>query len=276
MKPIDLIGYSCGAGAKIKECSKGPEYLYKFGISDKLKNATWHHIPKDSKESVLESCKLLYLQVTKSLKSKKFPVTLGGDHSMAIATWSAVTDYYKATESFGLIWIDAHMDAHTQETSHSGAVHGMPLSYLLGYGNDEISKICDITKINPKHLCLIAIRSYEPEEKAFLDLLGVKIFYMQDINKRGIDSVIDEAVNIVTNKTKGFGLSIDLDGIDPSIAPGTGSTEADGLTKDQVKIILQKTLHKSELKCLEIAEYNPDLDENDITAKLILEILNHL
>ena len=143
MERIDLIGYTCGWGAKRIECRDGPVALKIMDIPAQLrkvgKSAYWSHFSHSDKEDSLlnkrdplpiiaEYCDNVYQQVTKAVKHDDFPVVLGGDHSMAIGTWSAIANSLKEGQNLGLIWIDAHMDSHTRDTSHSGAYHGMPIS----------------------------------------------------------------------------------------------------------------------------------------------------
>jgi arginase len=166
-----------------------------------------------------------------------FPVVIGGDHCNAIGTWNAVA--CSLNEPLGLIWIDAHMDAHTKETSPSGAWHGMPLACLMGYGVKELAQLKRERPIlNPKHLCLIGVRSFEEGEAALLKRLNVKIYYIDEVKRRGLHEVLKEAIDHVNQGTKGYGVSLDVDVIDPSEAPGTGSLEP----KDFIECVLTTSL----------------------------------
>jgi len=290
MQKISLIPYSCGAGAGNKTCADAPEYLQKTGFTDLLRKkgveASW--LPDLISKEILDRlpsnvakvaayCAQLRNQVQDVLVSGGFPITIGGDHSMAIGTWTGVADCLHTRRKLGLIWIDAHMDAHTAKTSHSGNRHGMPVSYLLGYGDDELIKI---TKgepvIVPYQLCLIGVRSFEREEEELLHSIGAKFFTMEEVRKRGLSDVMLEAVKIVSAHTAGFGISIDVDAFDPEIAPGTGTLESGGLLKEQFIEAIEFAIkgYTSQLLALEIAEYNPHLDKNNITANLIAEIIS--
>ncbi len=286
MQRISLIPYSCGSGAKNQSCRDAPGYLRRLGLAEALKSdeleARWLDDIEvkgknlDDISNVVQHCFNLKNQVQDVLKSGGFPITIGGDHSMAIGTWAGVADSLHTRRKLGLIWIDAHMDSHTSETSHSSNVHGMPISYLLGYGNDVLT---DITLgkpvIVPYQLCLIGVRSFEAEEAALLDKLGAKVFMMDEVRARGLNNVMLEAVKIASAHTAGFGISIDVDGFDPADAPGTGTTEAGGILKNEFIEAVQSSLsgYKESLLALEIAEYNHHLDKDNITAYLIKDIV---
>lgn len=289
MNKVDLIGYACGWGAKVRQCKDGPlalrimdlsEHLNKEGVSSHWENIIRSDIElavgqlRDPLPVIVDYCNSIYNQTRNALKSGLFPVLLGGDHSMAIGTWSAVFEHIHKKGPLGLIWIDAHMDSHTAETSHSGMYHGMPLSYLLGFGNDKLAAIgSKKSKLKPEHVCLVGVRSYEEEEVNFLQDLGVKIFFMKDIRQQGLDSVMQQAVSIATHETAGFGLTIDLDVFDPSAAPGVGSPEFGGLLRDETLDSVHGLALHPKIKAIEIAEFNPHRDEENKTANLIKDML---
>lgn len=293
MKRIALIPYACGSGAKNETCAEAPSALRKLQLEviiNKDRNVYWiEESPVlralldvedvSHTEVVTQNCLTLKKNVQEVLQSGGFPITIGGDHSMAMGTWTGVADTLYSRRKLGLIWVDAHMDAHTQETSPSGNLHGMPLSYLLGYGDDSIADITGRKAvIVPEQLCLIGIRSFEAGEEVLLRSRGVKIFTMTDIRARGLDDVMLEAVKIASSHTAGFGISIDIDAFDPSIAPGTGTLEANGILKEEFISAIKSALpgYKDMLLALEIAEYNPHLDKNNITAELIKEIVREI
>ncbi len=283
MKKLDLIAYNCGVGAKNTGCGDGARELKKLGLGKKHK-ANWLPFSKIKKTGknkiniIKENCEHICKQVQESLNNKHFPVVFGGDHTMAIGTWSGVTKALKAEEKFGLIWLDAHMDSHTTETTYSGAYHGMPLACLMGYGEDVLCSIGGHkgTKIKPENICLIGVRSYEPEEKELLTKLGVRVFYIEEVQTRSIENIIKEAVRIASKNTIGYGISIDIDVFDPEVAPGTGSKEKNGIHLEYIKKFLTKTTMDKKLLALEIAEYNPHLDKNHKTFDLISSIISTL
>ncbi len=286
MQKIFLIPYACGAGAGDDNCADGAEALRKWGLEKTLASrdipAQWvdglKHLQNTSTntELVAKHCVNLRDNVKDVLQSGGFPITIGGDHSMGIGTWTGVADTLHSRRKLGLIWVDAHMDAHTAKTSPSGNHHGMPISYLLGLGDDALADITGRAPvIVPHQLCLVGVRSFEKGEKALLDSLGARVFMMDEVRSRGLSDVMLEAVKIASAHTAGFGISVDIDAFDPEIAPGTGTTEKDGLLLPEFLDFARNTLsgYRESLLALEIAEYNPHKDEKNITAKLIADII---
>lgn len=281
---ITFVGVPLGIGAQKFETELGPEVVQSSPYIQELLDkglADWQM----TLGSVTQKKNLDYTQrlewitkVVTDLANKAsqvvdkehFPIVIGGDHSMAIGTWSGVIDAYEAPQAFGLIWFDAHMDAHTPQTTPSKAIHGMPVAVLLGQGESSLVNIQNEgQKIDPKHLVLIGQRSFETEEVQLLSKLGVKIFTTQEILDQGFEKVAKQALEIVTKGTKGFGVSLDLDGFDPEFAPGTGSHAPNGLNPEVVLPELSKWLNDPRCKAFEIAEFNPSLDENEKTLRLI-------
>ncbi len=291
-KSVVFIGVASGWGAQVRETEKGPEALRKSGI---LSTLTCHWAWKETifplksaQEISLPSgvttlpyiedvCKRTALSVAEALRQDHFPVVIGGDHVVAAGTWAGVTAQLKAQEKFGLLWIDAHMDAHTMETTPSQAYHGMPLANLLGYGEPSLVNILEKGPVlNPQHVCLIGVRSYEAGEAALLKRLGVRIYYMSDVQARGFDVVFQEALQYVKQGTQGFGVTLDLDAFDPQDAPGVGTPESDGLTPQDVLPALVRLRQEPDFKALEIVEYNPDRDRGEKTLRLTRDLLTHI
>lgn len=284
---LSFISYNCGKGAQLQSCALGPKILQEWGLSSLLqkKNILCQWVPNvalplcsdDALYDVTAACEALYKQIFTVLDQGNFPVTLGGDHSMAVGTWSGIVDYYNAKQRLGLIWIDAHLDAHTPHTSPSGAIHGMPAANLLGYGQKQLVDLGSVgRKIAPEHLVYIGVRSYEPEEYKLLTQLGVAIFTMQDVIEQGFDVIMQKALHHVTQHTDGFGVTIDLDAFDPEGVPGVGSPECNGLRRADVFAGLRSVGHHKALRGVEIAEYNPLQGHDDITKKVIHDLIEAL
>ena len=195
------------------------------------------------------------------------PLVLGGDHSCAIGTWKGIAQAVPGP--LGLIWIDAHMDAHTPETTESGRLHGMPLACVLGYGEASLTSIAGGACVAPQHLCLVGIRSFEKGEAELLRRLGVRVYAMREVNERGLDVVLHEARALVATGTAGYGISIDLDAIDPVEAPGVGSPVRGGLKAAELVQALAQLAGDAALRGLEIVEYNPHLDRGAQTIALV-------
>lgn len=291
MKKIAFIGSALGYGAQIFSTALAPKYIKeRYNIVNKLKDflieSYWYDIIEiknpnqdyvsgkgKNYNAVLQHNKRLNLIIKTFLNSTDsgFPIIIGGDHSCAIGSWSGIIDALNADKQYGLIWIDAHMDAHTFETSHSKSYHGMPLSFLLGQNADNF-QLSPKVQIRPDNLVIIGVRSFEEEEERLLNSLQVRIFYIDEVRTRGLDKIFKEAISIVNKNTKYFGVSLDLDAIDPQYAPGVGSPEPNGLSWLELKDSLPIIFSNSKLSALEITEFNPEMDINDKTAEIILQI----
>src|SRR5207237_4044290 len=152
-------------------------------------------------------------------------------------TWTGVA---RATKGpLGIVWVDAHMDAHTPKTSHTGRLHGMPLAWLLGQDDDPLYGLATGV-LEPEHVALIGVRSYEPEERERLERLGVRVIYMAEVEKRGIDAVLEEALAVATRGTVAFGVSVDLDVVTPDEAPGVGTPVPDGVSGAELARALER------------------------------------
>jgi len=284
---INIIGVASCYGAQDMRCAGAPNILKKLRLKEALENQGYNicwnkniypeNLPVDQASNtalVLDICKQLARQVHNSVSLKERFVVVGGDHSCAIGTWSGVYSGLNDQNEFGLIWIDAHMDSHTPETSPSGAIHGMPLASLLGYGSEDFYNIeKNGQKLKPQNLCLIGIRSFEQGEADLLNKLGVKVFYMKDVRELGLKKVLNLAKEHVCKQSSAFGISIDLDAIDPQQAPGVGSPEQDGLNGQELSDCLAKMNLSEHFLGIEIAELNSDKDYDDKTAKLAISII---
>lgn len=209
-----------------------------------------------------------------SLYNKQFPIVIGGDHSCAIGTWSGVAKYMSEIgKSFGLIWLDAHLDAHTPETTPSGNIHGMPLAILLGYGYKEFTELLiKQHKCEPSNVVLIGVRSYEPEEHELLKNLGVKIYYNLDVIERGFNNVFKEAWWYLTQRVDKIGLTIDMDGFDPEFTPGTGTCVPFGINFNDFMYNYAQ-INSNKLIALEIVEANPSMDRDNKTINCVMKII---
>lgn len=289
---LTLLGAAIGAGAPDEGCADGPQALLDQGLPLRLAEAGipahWDKTfvaPRraagtDPLTAVAELDAELAAETERLTRARQHFVALGGDHSAAIGLWSGVARAAHPGR-FGLIWIDAHMDAHTFATTPSRMIHGMPVACLLGYGEARLTSLAGAAPaVAPENLCLIGTRSWEEGEAALLTQLGVRIIKMPEVDSRGFDSVFQEALDIVSTDTVRFGISIDIDAFDPSEITGTGLHVPNGLYQDDVVHALrrargQRTLDGppgsdgAALAGLEIAEYNPHHDRGGATARLI-------
>ena len=275
-----VIGAASGVGAQDQGCAAGPLAFHRSHAWQVMSGRAHVHwgetlfAPQEASpiQRIASVCRRLADVVATTLDAGDFPLVLGGDHSVAIGTWSGVARHLDTPP--GLLWIDAHLDSHTPETTYSGAVHGMPLACLLGRGDKRLLNIGLIgAQLNPRHTVVLGPRSYEPEELAFLERLGVRIIGAEVLAERGFAACLDEAMAIVAAAPAGFGVTLDLDAIDPALAPGVGSPEPGGLVDYDVRTALQWIGGMPGLRALEIVEYNPDRDRHGVTAALISDLI---
>ena len=280
-RALRLIGAASGVGAQDPGCHAGPTALHRAHAFDDLNrrpDLTWgemlfprQRLPGRVAE-VADLCGRLAREVAGALDRGETPVVLGGDHSCAIGTWSGVKS--RSAAPIGLLWLDALLDSHTPESSHSGALHGMPLACLLGQGDRRLVTVGGpAPKLLPQHVALIGARSYEPEEAEFLGRLGVRVYGSEEMGQRGLPAVFAEALARVRGAPGGYGLSLDLDVLDPREAPGVGSPEPEGLSQTALMPCLAGLAGDPRLLGLEVMEFNPDRDAGGRTAALLARVI---
>jgi arginase len=275
-RTLVVIGAASGAGAPDPGCAEGPDALRRYRVfhDTPLQHVAWDAIlrlPREAQDSPLHAVaalgERLAAEVETVLRAGHFPLVVGGDHSCAIGTWGGVHRVLADRGPLGLIWIDAHMDSHTFATTPSGQIHGMPLAALLGHGDAALTAIDGAeAKLRPEHVCLVGVRSYEAGEAALLQRLGVRVFDMDEIRRRGLAAVFEEALAIVRRGTAGFGVSVDLDALDPAEEPGVGTPVAGGLRRAELAEALSHLRGDPAFVAMEIVEYNPRRDRGHATA----------
>ncbi len=292
----EIIGYDSGWGCGNYLCEDGPYALRADQIMHRLRalgvTAKWRgplglkflgrHDQLKTKEMTLpivsETLTRLFNCIKESIDKKHIPIVIGGDHTSAAGTWSGVASALRAEGNFGLIWLDAHLDAHTYETSKYGKWggwwHGQPVSALLGHGLPQLTGLGGMKqKLSPEHISMIGIHSFEPQEDAFVKKHNIRVYGLDEVRQRGFKTVYAEALRRATAGTSGFGLSIDLDCFDPADAPGVGTAENEGLDPAEVLPIIKAAARHPLFKALEIAEFNPHNDKNGKTRALIEDII---
>ncbi len=284
-KVLHLIGAEVGEGASDGGCKWGAAALRDQGIAQALanigRNVTWgDNVTAQALQanSRLEAIEVFSQQlanaVEKALRQGHQPLVLGGDHSCAVGTWSAVAEALRPTGSLGLIWIDAHLDAHTPDTSDSQAPHGMPLASLLGHGSAGMTHLYGWGgKLQAANVVVIGARSYEAPEKALLESLGVRVMFMEEVLERGFAACFEEARAIVKANTAGWGMTFDLDGLDPLDAPGTGTPVEQGIRLADALPALAGCSHDPDFVAMEVTEYNPLRDFGGRTAQAALQLV---
>ena len=289
---INLIGVPMDLGAGRRGVDMGPSAIRIAGISEKLKllghtvNDLGDIVTKNPEQQKIKnqklkylseisrSCKILSGKVEKSLATNNFPLVLGGDHSIAMGTISGVSKFCESKKkTFGVLWVDAHGDLNTAETSPSGNIHGMPLAASLGIGADElITSIGNFKKVNPKNIVMIAIRELDEGEKKLLKQCKIKVFTIEDIDKIGIGQVMKQTLKKL-KKVNHLHVSFDMDSIDPAIAPGVGTPVKGGIDYREAHLIMETLFENKRMQSLEIVETNPILDEKNKSAELAVELV---
>jgi arginase len=212
--------------------------------------------------------------VLKALESDHVPLVLGGDHSVAAGTVAGVAEFYRRKEQkIGLIWIDAHSDINTPDSSPSGNVHGMPLAAIMGLGPSELGNIFNFSpKVHPENCVLVGVRDIDAIEKENIRKAGIEVFTMRDIDERGMRVVIEEALRIAGRDTIGYHVSLDMDWIDPEDAPGVGTPVRGGATYREAHLAMEIISDHGRMLSFEIVEVNPVIDEHNRTAQLAVEL----
>jgi arginase len=213
--------------------------------------------------------------VVKTLEEGMTPLVLGGDHSLAAGSVSGVAHFYRRREQkVGVIWIDAHPDINTPETSPSGNVHGMPLAALLGLGPEPLGNIFGYSpKIAAENTVLIGVRDIDAAERENIRRAGVaEVYTMRDIDERGMRTVMEEALRAAGRGTAGYHVSLDMDWIDPEDAPGVGTPVRGGATYREAHLAMEIIADHGRLLSFEIVEVNPVIDEHNRTADLAVEL----
>jgi len=291
-RKIAVIGVASGYGAGDRGCQDGPEVLRTIEILKDLDRTgndfRWDETIRLTQQpepepmtAVRDISQRLAFTVAEHLAAGDFPLVIGGDHSCAIGTWSGVRAHLNTTVGadarLGLIWIDAHMDSHTPRTSPSQNIHGMPLACLMGYGEPQLTEIASASpKLRPRDVCLIGVRSFEWGEADLLLTLGVRVYFMDEVRRRGMSAVFDEARSHVSQVTVGYGISIDLDVLDPLEEPGVGTPAPNGLLREEVTEALASIHNDQLLLAFEIVEYNPYHDLHFTTAQAVHDLCRSL
>lgn len=290
---IRIIGMPTDLGASRRGVDMGASALRIAQLGEKLSHLGYDvedvgNIPVAIRESVkltdtrirylpeiFESSKQLKDVVYHSLKESRFPLILGGDHSLSLGSVAGVSRFYhERGERIGIIWIDAHGDINTPDTTISGNIHGMPLAHILGLGNNQLLSLFSTNPVvDPARVVLIGIRDLDPGEKATIQKLGVRTFTMRDIDELGMRTVLQEAIRTASTGTAGFHLSFDVDGIDPTIAPGVGTPVRGGLSYREGHLAMEMLHDSQKILSMDLAEVNPVLDIANQTADLAVEFV---
>lgn len=292
-KRIALTSVSIDLGAGRRGVDMGPSALRIAGITDAILGlglevrevGTVHASAPETMErgdtnakylpEITKVCQATRDSVRMGLEEGCFPIVLGGDHSLSIGSVAAVAEYHRERgESIGVLWVDAHADMNTPETSPSGNIHGMSLAVLMGHGPDALTAIGGTgVSVRPENVCVLGARDLDPAERETIKSFGVRVFTMSELDERGIAACMREALERLNDGTAGFVTSLDLDSVDPMAAPGVGTPVPGGLTYREAHLVCETAARSGRLLSLEVVEVNPVLDDKNQTARLAVGLV---
>jgi arginase len=292
MKPVHIIGVPLDLGGSRRGVDMGPSAFRIAGLGEQIGALRRPVVDKgnlpspvaetedaiDGRKKYIQQiariCSALYDTCLESLEADALPLVLGGDHSLAAGSIAASAEWVRRTTSkpLGVIWVDAHGDMNTPQTTSSGNVHGMPLAALLGQEPRELSSIGRSPSLLPAHTVLVGIRNLDEEEKEQIRASAVHVFTMKDIDREGIATVAERAIALASAGTGGIHVSFDLDVCDPAIAPGVGTPVKGGLDYRESHVIMELVADSQRLVALDLVEVNPTLDIRNTTAEFATEL----
>jgi arginase len=292
---LEIIGVPLDLGADRRGVDMGPSAIRYAGLSEKLhvlgskvldrgnietpiaEAISVEHPRAKYLSNVKEVCLKLSKEVTASVRRNKLPLVLGGDHSIAIGTLAGIHNGLtnsSGEDNFGVIWLDAHGDFNTPEISPSGNIHGMSLAFAAGQGTKWFPAPWPKRSVDPKRITIVGARQLDPKEQKNLRRMGVKVLSMADIDRSGMKAVMSEAIETSSDGGRNkIHVSLDMDLVDPSEAPGVGTPVRGGATYREAHLAMEM-IHESRLmRSLEVVEVNPILDQENATAELAVELI---
>ncbi|MCG7336629.1 arginase [Sporosarcina sp. ACRSM] len=290
---ISMIGVPLDLGQNRRGVDMGPSAIRYAGVVGRLEtighrvldegdiriDAAENRDHDDSKlknlNEVIKANKALAHKVSEVVKEGRFPLVLGGDHSIAIGTLAGLADHYS---NLGVIWYDAHADLNTAETSPSGNIHGMPLAVSIGMGDERLVHLHSATvKLKPENIVIIGARSVDPGERQLIREKGIKVFTMHEIDRYGMTAVMEEAIAYLQLRAvDGVHLSLDLDGLDPLYTPGVGTPVPGGISYRESHLAMEMLEDSGLITSAEFVEVNPILDEKNKTADVAVGLMGSL
>jgi arginase len=290
---IRIIGVPMDLGASRRGVDMGPSALRVAGLQSRLKQLGRQvedegnvMVPQAEEQpygekkaryldEIAQTCKGLAERVRKTLEEDMFPLVLGGDHSIAVGTVAGAAAHFNRTgKRIGVIWLDAHGDMNTPDSSPSGNVHGMPLASIMGYGPPELVDLAGVKPmVEPRNVALVGIRDLDSKERRFAKESGVHVFTMRDIDERGMREVMAEAIRFAGDDTAGMAVSLDMDFVDPTDAPGVGTPVRGGVTYREAHLALEMIADSRTMVSFELVEINPVIDLHNTTALLGVELV---
>ncbi|WP_320940023.1 arginase [Lysinibacillus capsici] len=293
-KEVTIIGVPMDLGQTRRGVDMGPSAIRYAGVTERLESLGYSiydegdltidfvHEDKEAEgktnlknlKTVTESNEKLGQKVDHEISLNRFPLVLGGDHSIAIGTLAGVSKHY---ENLGVIWYDAHGDLNTGETSPSGNIHGMSLAVSLGLGHPALTNIGGYApKVKPENVVIIGARDLDPGEKKLIKEIGIKVYTMHEIDRLGMTKVMSETIDYLKERTDGVHLSLDLDGLDPNDAPGVGTPVAGGISYRESHLAMEMLSEANIITSAEFVETNPVLDQYNKTAIAAVALISSL
>jgi arginase len=290
---IAIIGVPLDLGAGRRGVDMGPSALRLAGLGGRVaelgymvqdlgnvfveQQESTSSGPQDAKYlfQISSVCTSLADMVDGAVRGGQFPLVLGGDHSLAVGTVAGIANAYRQRkQKIGIIWVDAHADMNTPQTSPSGNVHGMPLACCIGEGPAELTNLLGFSpKVDPRNIALVGIRDVDVTERSRVRASGIRPFTMRDIDERGLREVMGEAIAVASEGTAGIHLSLDMDVVDPDEAPGVGTPVRGGVTYREAHLAMEIVCDSGRLTSMEVVEVNPVLDTANRTAHLAVELV---
>jgi arginase len=292
-KKATIIGVLMDLGADRRGVDMGPSAVRVAGLNERLAEIGYEvsdagNIPVRNAEmmqiadrklkylpEITAACQTLADQVEAALESASTPIILGGDHSIAIGSVAGLSAFhYKRGQRVGVIWFDAHGDMNTPDTSPSGNIHGMPFAAILGKGAKELTEISGFApKVYPEDCVLIGARSVDADEAVALKASGIRVVTMRELDERGMSAVMDEAIELASQRTAGFHVTMDMDFVDPDFAPGVGTPVPGGPTYRESHLAMEKVADSGKMLSFELTEVNPVFDLSNKTAELGVQLI---
>ena len=292
-KKATIIGVLMDLGADRRGVDMGPSAVRVAGLNERLAILGYEvtdagNIPVRNPEmmqiadrklkylpEIAAACQTLADWVEAALEAGSTPIILGGDHSIAIGSVGGLSAFHhKRNNRVGVIWFDAHGDMNTPDTSPSGNIHGMPFAAILGKGAKELTEISGFApKVYPEDCVLIGARSVDPEEAVALKASGIRVVTMRELDERGMNAVMDEAMWLASLRTAGFHVTMDMDFVDPDFAPGVGTPVPGGPTYRESHLAMEKVADSGKMLSFELTEVNPVLDVSNRTAELGVQLI---
>jgi arginase len=290
---IRLVGVPMDLGAGRRGVDMGPSAMRVAGVGEQLAELGYDVTddgdvgvpspesrdpgPKHAKylDVIYHVCNRLRLRVRRSLEAGETPLVLGGDHSIAIGTIAGVAEHFRERDqTVGLIWVDAHGDMNTPESSPSGNIHGMPLAVALGMGAPELVQMGGFwPKVDRAQVCVLGLRNLDRAEKEIVQKSGVHAYTMRDLDERGMRAVAAEAIAKASAGTAGFHVSFDLDGLDPSVAPGVGTAVKGGIDWREANLLLEMIADSGRMTSMEVTELNPVFDVRNQSGEVAMDLI---